>query len=76
MIKKLQTAGYDPETNTITIKLETASHVAEQFFWVPLPCCSPPRHPFPINSFVFQENKNKKKQRNYNYTSQNSILGK
>ena len=36
------------ETNPITIKPETASHVAEQFSWVPLPYCSPPRRPFPI----------------------------
>ena len=37
----------NPATNAITIKLETASHVAEQFSWVPLPYCSPPRCPFP-----------------------------
>ena len=35
--------------NPITIKLETASHVAEQFSWVPSPSCSPPGRPFPIN---------------------------
>ena len=40
----------NPETNPITIKLETASHAAEQFSWVPLPYCSPPRCPFPIKS--------------------------
>ena len=40
------------ETNPITIKPETASHVAEQFSWVPLPSCSPPRCPFPIKSLV------------------------
>ena len=28
------------ETNPITIRPETASHMAEQFSWVPLPCCS------------------------------------
>ena len=32
----------------ISIKPETASHTAEQFSWVPLPYCSPPRRPFPI----------------------------
>ena len=37
----------NPETNPITIRPETASHVAQQFSWVPLPYCSPPRHPFP-----------------------------
>ena len=42
----------NPETNPITIKPETASHVAELFSWVPLPCCSPPRCPFPIKSLV------------------------
>ena len=31
------------ETNPITIKSETLSHVAEQFSWVPSPCCSLPR---------------------------------
>jgi len=41
-----------PETNPITIKPETESHVAEQFSWVPLPDCSPPRRPFPINSLA------------------------
>ena len=41
------------ETNPITIKPETASYVAEQFSWVPLPYCSP-RVPFPskISCFV------------------------
>ena len=39
------------ETNPITIK-PTASHVAEQFSWVPLPYCSLPRHPFPIKSLA------------------------
>ena len=36
------------ETNPIPIKPETASHVAEQSFWIPLPSCSPPGCPFPI----------------------------
>ena len=43
----------NPETNPITIKLETASHMAEQFSWVPLPYCSIPGHPFPIKSYCF-----------------------
>jgi len=38
-------------TNPITIKPETASHVAE-LFWVPLPYCSPPGCPFPIKSLA------------------------
>ena len=45
-------AKYYPETNPITIKPETASHVAELFFWVPLPYCSSPRCPFPIKSLA------------------------
>ena len=36
------------ETNPITIKSKTASHVAELFSWVPFPYCSPPGRPFPI----------------------------
>ena len=31
---------------------ETASHMAEQFSWVPLPFCSPPGRPFPIKSLA------------------------
>ena len=42
----------NPETNPITMKPETASHVAEQFSWVSLPYCSPPGCPFPINSLA------------------------
>ena len=42
----------NPETNPITIKLETASNVAEQFSWVSLPYCSLPRRPFPKQSFT------------------------
>ena len=38
----------NPETNPITIKPETASHVTGLFSWVPLTCCSPPGCPFPI----------------------------
>jgi len=30
----------NPNTNPITIKIETACHVAEQFSWVPLLYCS------------------------------------
>ena len=41
-----------PETNPITIKPETASHVAELFSWVPLPYCSPPGCPFPLKSLA------------------------
>ena len=33
------------ETNPITIKTETVSHVAEQFSWVPLSYSSPPGAP-------------------------------
>lgn len=36
-------------TRPIPINLETASHGAEQFSWVPSPC-SPPGRPCPINS--------------------------
>ena len=45
-------AGDNPETNPITIKPETVSHVAEQFSWVLLPYCSPPGCPFPIKSLA------------------------
>ena len=38
------------ETNPNTIKRETASHMAEQFSWVPLPYCSSLGCPFPIKS--------------------------
>ena len=41
-----------PETNLITIKPKTGSHVAEQFSWVPLSYCSPPRCPFPVKSLA------------------------
>ena len=40
------------ETNPITIKPETASHLTEPFSWVPLPYCSPPGCPFPIKSLA------------------------
>ena len=39
----------NPETNPITIKPETASHVTE-LFWIPFPYCSVPGCPFPIKS--------------------------
>ena len=42
----------NPETNAITIKPKTVSHVAELFSWVPLPYCSPPGCPFPIKSLA------------------------
>ena len=42
----------NPETNPITRKPKTASHVAEKFCWVPLPYCSPPGHPFSIKSLA------------------------
>ena len=42
----------NPETNPITIKPETASHVTQLFSWVPLPYCSPPGCPFPIKSLT------------------------
>ena len=38
------------ETNSITIKPQTVSHVVEQFSWVPLLCCCLPGHPFPTRS--------------------------
>ena len=38
------------ETNPITIKPETASHVTEQFSWLLLPYCNPP---FPNNISCF-----------------------
>ena len=45
----------NPETNLITTKPETSSHVAEWFPWVPLPCFSPPRCPFPVESLALSE---------------------
>ena len=42
----------DLEINYITIKLETASHTAEQLSWVPLSYCCPLAHPFPVKSFA------------------------
>ena len=38
------------ETNPITIKPETASHMTERFSRIPLPSCPPPGSPFPIKS--------------------------
>ena len=40
------------ETNPITVKAKTVSQVAEQFSWVPLSCCSPPGHLFPVRSLT------------------------
>ena len=42
----------NPETNPITVKPKTASHVTELFSWVPLPYCSPLGCPFPIKSLA------------------------
>ena len=42
----------NPEPNPITLKPKTASHVAELFSWVPLPCCSRPGRPFPVKSLA------------------------
>ena len=42
----------NPETNPISIKPETTSHMTQQFSWVPLPSCSPSRQPFPIESLA------------------------
>ena len=50
--KSEQLAKDNPETNPITIKPKTSSHVAELFSWVPLPYCSPPGCPFPIKSIA------------------------
>ena len=36
------------DSNSITIKPETVSHIAELVSSVPLPCCFLPGHPFPI----------------------------
>ena len=38
------------DTNPITIKPKTVSHVAELFSWVPLPYCSLPGCPSPVIS--------------------------
>ena len=42
----------NPETNPITIKPKTSSHMAELFSWVPLPYCSTLWCPFPIKSLA------------------------
>ena len=42
----------NPETNLITIKPETVSHLAEQLSWAPFLSCSPPGRPFPIKSLA------------------------
>ena len=42
----------NPETNLITIKPETVSHVAEQFSCVLLPSCFLSCHSFPIKSLT------------------------
>ena len=38
------------KTHSIPVKPKTVSHAAEQFSWVPLPCCALPRCPFPTVS--------------------------
>ena len=43
----------NPETNAITIKPKTASHVAKQFPWILLLYCSPPGRPFPVKSLAY-----------------------
>ena len=40
------------ETNPITIKPETGSHVAEQFLCIPLPYCSLSGDPVPVKSLA------------------------
>ena len=45
-------ARESPETNPLTAKPKTLSHMPEQFSWVPLLCCSLPGHPFPIKSLA------------------------
>ena len=42
----------NPETTLITVKPQTASHIAEQSSWVPLPRCSLPGRPFPKRSLA------------------------
>ena len=42
----------NPETDLVTIKPATASHVTELFSQVLLPSCSPPGRPFPIKSLA------------------------
>ena len=42
---ELEWSAKDHPTNPITIKPENVSHAAEQFSWVPLSYCSPPRCP-------------------------------
>ena len=45
-----QLAKDNSETNPITIKPESVSHMAEQSSWVPLSHCSPRGCPFPIKT--------------------------
>ena len=40
------------ETNPITTKSKSASHMAEQSSWISLPYCSPPGCPFPTKSLA------------------------
>ena len=43
----------NPEINSVTIKPETASHMAELSSWVPWPSRSPPGALFPMRVFCF-----------------------
>ena len=45
----------DLETNPITIKLKTASHVTEKFSWAPLPSCFPNKIPCFVRTCVSSE---------------------
>ena len=47
-----QLAKDHPETNPIIIKPKTASHMADQYYWFPLPYFSLPMCPFPIKSLA------------------------
>ena len=40
------------ETNPITTRPKTVSHMAQRSSWVPLPSCSPPGCPFPVKSLA------------------------
>ena len=45
----------NPEANSITIIPKPVSHVAEEFSWVPSPCCFLPGRPFPVKSFLMAQ---------------------
>ena len=44
---------WQPRNESHYHRTKTASHVAEQFSWVPLSSCSPPGCPFPIKPLAF-----------------------